>query len=104
MAHSSLGTPHVYSELDQDQQTEDFYADADAGVCMIRSISWQEMMRKFYRLGYRGPYSKGKHLVVVRGDDMIHVPNPHRGDLSKQLIAEMLRRAGISRDDWNNAR
>lgn len=70
---------------------------------MIQSISWREMVRKFHGLGYRGPLSREKHLIVVRGDDVIHIPNPHRGNLSKQLIAEMLRRAGISRDDWNDA-
>jgi len=70
---------------------------------MIQSVSWREMIRKFHRLGYRGPYSRGKHLIVVKDDDVIHIPNPHRGSLSKQLISEMLRRAGISRDEWNNA-
>ncbi len=31
----------------------------------------------------------------------VRLPNPHRGDISKHLIAEILRQAGISTEDWD---
>ena len=35
------------------------------------------------------------------GRQSIRIPNPHRGDISVDLLAESLRQAGISRDEWD---
>jgi hypothetical protein len=37
---------------------------------------------------------------MVRGDNTIRIPNPHRGDIGRELLADILRQAGISRDEW----
>jgi len=70
---------------------------------MLRSISWRNLVRKFRGLGFDGPYSGGRHLFMVRGTLKVRIPNPHRGDISKHLLAEILRQAGISPGDWNSA-
>ncbi len=70
---------------------------------MIRNISWQKIVKKFRNLGFAGPYSGGRHLFMVRGNLKVHIPNPHRGDISKSLIAEILRQAEIKIEDWNDA-
>lgn len=70
---------------------------------MVKSISWRKLVKKFRKLGFDGPYSGGRHLFMVKGELKVHIPNPHRSDISKHLIAEILRQAGISGDDWNNA-
>jgi hypothetical protein len=31
------------------------------------------------------------------------VPNPHQGDIGKDLLARILRQGGISRDEWEKA-
>ena len=41
-----------------------------------------------------------KHQIMQRGTLTIHVPNPHRGDISHKLLAEILRQAGIARHPW----
>jgi hypothetical protein len=28
------------------------------------------------------------------------IPNPHRGDISRELLLELLKQAGISREAW----
>jgi hypothetical protein len=38
---------------------------------------------------------------MVRGTLNLHIPNPHHGDISKALLAEILRQADISFDEWN---
>ncbi|PIR45014.1 MAG: hypothetical protein COV10_01670 [Candidatus Vogelbacteria bacterium CG10_big_fil_rev_8_21_14_0_10_51_16] len=68
---------------------------------MIRSISWQKLVKKFRSLGFTGPYSGGRHLFMVRGGLKVRIPNPHRSDISKSLVLEILRQAGISVDEWN---
>jgi len=60
-------------------------------------------VQKFRRLRFDGPYSGGRHLFMVRGELKVRIPNPHRSDISRHLIVEILRQAGISYDEWNNA-
>ena len=69
---------------------------------MVKSISWRKLVKKFRKLGFDGPYSGGRHLFMTKGDFKIHIPNPHRSDISKHLVAEILRQAGISSDRWNS--
>ncbi len=69
---------------------------------MARSISWRKLVQKLRRLGFDGPYSGGRHLFMIKGELKIHIPNPHQSDISKHLVAEILRQAGISNAEWDN--
>jgi len=70
---------------------------------MPKNISWRKLIQKFQRLGFDGPFSGGRHLFMVKGELKVHIPNPHRSDISKHLIAEILRQADISSDEWQNS-
>lgn len=70
---------------------------------MPKNISWRKLVQKFRKLGFSGPYSGGCHLFMVRGSLKIRVPNPHQRDISEHLLAEILRQAGISSKDWEDA-
>ena len=70
---------------------------------MPKGISWRKLVQKFRRLGFDGPYAGGRHLFMVRGTLKVRIPNPHRKDISTHLLAEILRQAGISYDQWNAA-
>lgn len=35
-----------------------------------------------------------------KGDLVLTIPNPHRGDIGRTLLAIVLRQAGISRAEW----
>ena len=61
------------------------------------------LVRKLRHLGFDGPYSGGHHLFMLQGELKVHIPNPHGEDISKHLVAEILRQAGISSKDWENA-
>jgi hypothetical protein len=37
---------------------------------------------------------------MIKGDVTLTLPNPHRGDISRELLARILRQAGISRKEW----
>ena len=67
---------------------------------MPKSISWRRLVQKFRRFGFDGPYSGGRHLFMTKGSFKLRVPNPHKGDISKHLMAEILRQAGISSEEW----
>jgi predicted RNA binding protein YcfA (HicA-like mRNA interferase family) len=54
------------------------------------------------KLGFSGPFACGKHKFMVREADQLRlfVPNPHKGEISRPLLGEILREAGISRAEW----
>jgi predicted RNA binding protein YcfA (HicA-like mRNA interferase family) len=67
-------------------------------------ISRKDLIKKFRSLYFNGPYSGGKHQYMVKGKLKIRVPNPHKsGDITDSLLHEILRQAGISKDEWNKA-
>ena len=63
-------------------------------------IKRTDLVRHLKQFGFEGPYSGGKHQFMVRGDITIRVPNPHQADTGRELLARILRQAGISKDDW----
>jgi predicted RNA binding protein YcfA (HicA-like mRNA interferase family) len=70
---------------------------------VLKSLKWRKLVQKLRRLGFDGPYSGGRHLFMVKGRLKLRIPNPHRGDVSKDLLAEILRQAGISAEDWQKS-
>jgi hypothetical protein len=41
-----------------------------------------------------------RHEFMQKGSLVLTVPNPHRGDISIDLLAIILRQAGIPRREW----
>ena len=37
---------------------------------------------------------------MMRGDVVVTVPNPHRNDISVDLLKRILQRADVSRKEW----
>ena len=69
-----------------------------------RASEMDSPLRKFRALGYSGPFSGGKHQFMKKGQKKIRIPNPHgSGDIHISLVKEILRQAGISNDEWDNA-
>jgi predicted RNA binding protein YcfA (HicA-like mRNA interferase family) len=62
-----------------------------------------ELIRALRALGFDGPYSGGKHQFMVRGSVTLRVPNPHQGDIGRELLSRILRQAGVDRETWEKA-
>ena len=62
----------------------------------------KDLIRFLKELGFAGPYSGGKHEFMVREMDQLRltIPNPHKSEIGKSLLAEVLREANISRQEW----
>jgi predicted RNA binding protein YcfA (HicA-like mRNA interferase family) len=68
------------------------------------NISRRELVRKFRSLGYLGPFSGRRHQFMIKGRKKIRIPNPHgSGDIDVSLLKEILRQAGISDEEWDEA-
>lgn len=68
---------------------------------MLKSVTLRELVRRLRTLGFEGPYSGGRHFFMIRDMLKLRIPNPHRGEISKGLLAEILRQGDISKDEWN---
>jgi predicted RNA binding protein YcfA (HicA-like mRNA interferase family) len=62
-----------------------------------------ELVRVLRVLGFEGPYSGGKHQFMIRGQVTLRIPNPHQKDIGRDLLARILRQAGIDRETWDKA-
>ncbi len=71
---------------------------------MPKNVSWRKLVQRFRQLGFDGPYSGGRHLFMSKGEFKVRIPNPHKGDISKHLLSEILRQSGISTKDWDNVK
>ncbi|MQL51454.1 addiction module toxin, HicA family [Desulfofundulus thermobenzoicus] len=69
-------------------------------MAKITSISWQELVRRLKNFGFSGPYSGGKHPYMIKENLVLVIPNPHRKEISADLLLRILKRAGISREQW----
>ncbi len=39
---------------------------------------------------------------MLKDDLTLRIPNPHQGDIGKELLARLLRQAGIDKDEWEH--
>ena len=61
------------------------------------------LIRGLRTLGFEGPFSGGRHEFMVKGELVLTIPNPHKGDIGPELLAIVLRQAGITRAQWERA-
>lgn len=69
---------------------------------MPKPISPKKLIKKLKSFGFDGPYSGSKHSFMTKGSLKLRVPNSHEGDISKSLVSEILRQAGISPKEWDS--
>lgn len=65
-------------------------------------IGRRDLVRTMRALGFSGPYAGGRHEFMIRGDRTVRIPNPHGTDIGVDLLARLLRQAGITRDEWSS--
>jgi len=69
-------------------------------VPKLSPVSWRELVRRLGELSFEGPYQGGKHPYMIKGGIVLTIPNPHRGEISVDLLSRILKRGNISRADW----
>jgi len=69
-------------------------------MAKLLPLSWRDFVKRLHEFGFEGPYQGGKHPYMLKGDLVLTTPNPHRREISTALLSRILRRAGITREDW----
>jgi len=65
-------------------------------------ISRKYLVYYLKKTGFNGPYAGGKHQFMKKGYISLPIPNPHQGDIGKELLSRILRQAEISKEEWEN--
>jgi hypothetical protein len=63
-------------------------------------VSRRRLIQGLRQLGFEGPFSGGRHQFMIRGDTTLAIPNPHGQDIGVDLLARVLRQAGVTRKEW----
>ena len=66
----------------------------------LMPTSWDNLVGRLGNLGFVGPYRSGKHYFMAKGEFRLTIPNPHRQDIGVPLLKEILKHAGITREEW----
>jgi predicted RNA binding protein YcfA (HicA-like mRNA interferase family) len=69
----------------------------------LNPVSRRELVTRLQKLGFDGPYAGGRHEFMLRHELRLIIPNRHRADIGADLLARLLRQAGINRDDWEQS-
>lgn len=54
----------------------------------LAPISFNELVRGLRLFGFEGPHAGGKHLYMLKGGLRLAVPNPHKQEISVDLLTE----------------
>ena len=71
-------------------------------MAKLQPLSHRNLVARLRQLGFQGPYAGGKHPMMVRGDVRATIPNIHGEDIGVALLSRILKRAGVSRDEWES--
>ena len=69
-------------------------------MAKLSPVSWSNLVKKLKKFGFEGPYRGGKHPYMVKRDLVLTIPNPHRREISVDLLIRILKQANIDKDDW----
>ncbi len=63
-------------------------------------IKRKDLVAYLRKSGFTGPFSGGKHQFMIKDNVTLRVPNPHRGDIGRDLLSRILKQADIKKEDW----
>ena len=63
-------------------------------------IKRRDLIQHLRVLGFEGPYSGGKHQLMIKGETVLRLPNPHQNDIGKELLSRILKQARIEKKTW----
>lgn len=63
-------------------------------------IKRKDLIYYLRSFGFSGPYSGGKHQFMIKDLIRLVIPNPHKGDISIDLLTKILKQANIQKKEW----
>ncbi|MDO9303544.1 MAG: type II toxin-antitoxin system HicA family toxin [Anaerolineales bacterium] len=66
----------------------------------FKPIKRKDLIKALKEAGFDGPFVGGKHEFLIKGELRLILPNPHQSEISKDLLARILRQANLTRETW----
>ena len=66
----------------------------------FKPVKRKDLIKALREAGFEGPYTGGRHEFLVKEQLRLILPNPHQGEISKDLLARILRQANLTREEW----
>ena len=66
----------------------------------LKLLKYREFIAKLKKIGLEGPISGGKHPHFLFGNIKIIVPNPHGGDVDKNIVKKIISKIGITVEEF----
>ena len=63
-------------------------------------IKRKDLIRYMRQFDFTGPYSGAKHQFMIKEKLKIRIPNPHKSDISENLLNQILKEIGIDKTKW----
>ena len=60
----------------------------------------KDLIKALKEAGFEGPFAGGKHEFLIKGELRLILPNPHQSEISKDLLARILRQTNLTREEW----
>ncbi len=70
----------------------------------IGPIKRKDLIYYLRLFGFSGPYSGGKHQFMIKDFIRLVIPNPHKGDISRDLLTRIIKQADIPKQDWESVK
>ena len=66
----------------------------------LTPVTRRKLIQRLRELGFDGPFAGGRHVFMLRGDQRLTIPNPHRNEISVDLLCRILKQGEIPREMW----
>ena len=66
----------------------------------VGPIKRRDLIVCLRQLGFSGPHPGKRHEFMKRAHARVIIPNPHGGDISRELLQRIRKQAEISRKEW----
>ena len=63
-------------------------------------VSWKQLVKRLKEFGFEGPFSRGKHPYMIKGNLVLTMPNLHKKEISVDLLSRILKQANIKKQEW----
>ena len=66
----------------------------------FKPIKRKDLIKALKEAGFECPFSGGRHEFLIKDELRLILPNLHQSEISKDLLARILRQANITREEW----
>lgn len=68
----------------------------------LAPIKRKDLIYYLRQLGFDEPISGGNHQYMKKDALKVRIPNPHKSDIGKNLLIDLLKQANIEKSVWED--